>query len=250
MTEYFIIIGAQRSGTTYLYDLLDQHPAIEMAKPMRPEPKFFLRDDCLEKGADYYRSAYFQTQSDVLVRGEKSTAYMDHPDCAGRIAAVFPQAKIIAILRNPVFRAISNYRFSVENGHETLDIEAALGRSATEVERYDSEAVSGSPFAYLKRGLYAEHLEPYLRVFPRDRVGVFIYEDITGTPDGIRNVYRFLGVDERFEPVADQAINRSNIVAPTYVSESLLEFLTEYYREPNEALFAQLGAPVEAWNAE
>ena len=175
---------------------------------------------------------------------------MDHPDCAGRIAAIFPQAKIVAILRNPVFRAISNFRFSVQKGHETLDIEAALGRSATEVDRYDSKAVSGSPFAYLKRGLHAEHPEPYLRVFARESVGVFIYEYVTGTPDGIRDVYRFLGVDERFEAVADQAMNRSKIVAPTYVSESLLEFLTGYYRGPNEALFAQLGAIVEGWNAE
>ena len=55
MTNHFFIVGAQRCGTTYLYNLLDEHPEIEMAKPVKPEPKFFMKDDLFEKGLDFYK---------------------------------------------------------------------------------------------------------------------------------------------------------------------------------------------------
>ena len=59
MTEHFFIIGAQRSGTTYLYHLLDEHPEICMARPLRPEPKFFLKNELYARGLEYYETCYF-----------------------------------------------------------------------------------------------------------------------------------------------------------------------------------------------
>ena len=65
MTRHFFIAGAQRSGTTYLYRLLDEHPEIEMAKPERPEPKFFLLDELHARGLKFYENHFFPNDSPI-----------------------------------------------------------------------------------------------------------------------------------------------------------------------------------------
>ena len=86
MFEHFFIAGAQRSGTSYLYHILAEHPEIEMAKPLRPEPKFFHVDALFERGLDYYRHHFFEGKAGAWLRGEKSTSYMESEKAAGRAA--------------------------------------------------------------------------------------------------------------------------------------------------------------------
>jgi hypothetical protein len=112
--EHLFIIGAQRCGTTYLYKVLDSHPEIYMAKPLRPEPKFFINDLEYSNGKLYYENKYFSSIDDsIKVLGEKGTSYIEHPDVSDRIKSFYPNAKIIVLLRNPVERAISNYFFFI-----------------------------------------------------------------------------------------------------------------------------------------
>src|SRR5699024_6997393 len=61
--EQFFIVGAQRSGTTWLYKMLDQHPEVAMAKPMRPEPKYFLRDDATTRPLAQYEKTYYEKRA-------------------------------------------------------------------------------------------------------------------------------------------------------------------------------------------
>src|SRR5215470_7742197 len=75
----FIIGGAPRAGTTWLYELLDHHPDVHMAKPLNPEPKFFLRDDEYAKGLEYYSRKWFEDVEPSKVAGEKSTDYLERP---------------------------------------------------------------------------------------------------------------------------------------------------------------------------
>ncbi len=105
----FIIGGAPRSGTTWLYELLDRHPDVHMAKPVKPEPKFFLRDDEYGKGLEYYANRWFADVEDGKIAGEKSTDYLESPSAAARIARDLPHVKLIFVLREPVARAYSNY---------------------------------------------------------------------------------------------------------------------------------------------
>ena len=108
---YFFIVGAQRSGTTYLYHMLDQCRQVSMAKPVKPEPKFFL-DEIEQFDLNEYRNSYHSgCDSDVIAYGEKSTSYYESPIVANRIFRNIPEAKIIFVLRNPIQRAISNYFF-------------------------------------------------------------------------------------------------------------------------------------------
>ncbi len=104
----FVIGGAPRCGTTWLYRVLDRHPAIWLAKPVRPEPKFFLVDDEYDKGLDYYRSRWFSAVPDEKIAGEKSTNYLESTSAAERIAANLPEVRLVFLLREPSSRAFSN----------------------------------------------------------------------------------------------------------------------------------------------
>jgi hypothetical protein len=112
----FFIVGAQRSGTTYLYNILDEHPEICMAQPVKPEPKYFLNKKLLDINIDEYYKMYYYENKKIKIYGEKSTSYYENEEVAKSIALTFPLTKIIFILANPVDRAISNYKFSVQNG--------------------------------------------------------------------------------------------------------------------------------------
>ena len=106
----FIIGGAPRSGTTWLYTLLDRHPGVYMAKPAKPEPKFFLVDSLVREGARLLL-AHMVCRRRHAGRdaGEKSTDYLESAPAADRIARDLPGVRLVFILREPVSRAYSNY---------------------------------------------------------------------------------------------------------------------------------------------
>src|SRR5438270_315540 len=96
----FIIAGAPRSATTWLYVLADKHPEIAMAKPMRPEPKFFLVDSLYQRGLDHYGANWFDGLQKNRILGEKSAKYLESPLVAQRIYQTLPQVKLIDALRD------------------------------------------------------------------------------------------------------------------------------------------------------
>lgn len=242
----FFIIGAQRSGTTYLYDLLAEHPQVAMAIPKRPEPKWFLSPEKAALGAGAWRKTLFPGVAGKLL-GEKGTSYIEHPEAAASILNVFPEARFVAILREPVARAISNYRFSVDNGAESLPIEQALTPEAQQ-RPYDRQKISASPFIYLKRGCYAEYLAPWASQLPKDRLHVVLFEEITAEEGPYAGLCRFLGL----EPIKPQGMGRVVNAAKEPMPEipaQLKARLKEYFREPNERLEHFLQRPLGVWKA-
>lgn len=241
------IVGAQRSATTYLYHLLAAHPEIEMARPTKPEPKFFITDALFERGLDYYQSTYFEGKPDAWLRGEKSTSYMETEKAAQRIAANYPQAKILFLLRDPVERAISNYWFSHNNGLETLSIEEAFRREDQRWKDYDPAKVSVSPFAYLRRGCYIENLQMYECYFPLEQLKVIIHEQLIGSPEVVADLYAYLGVQANFMPSGlDQKVNSAE-KDTLEISPRLRHELNEYFAEPNLKLAQHLGVSLDEW---
>src|SRR4029079_12698346 len=97
VSDHFVIVGAQRCGSTYLYQLLDENPEFKRAKPLRPEPKFFLDDDKYRLGHDYYE-AHFFSEPGIRVRGEKSTSYIESAIAVQRITSMLPNASIVVVL--------------------------------------------------------------------------------------------------------------------------------------------------------
>lgn len=247
MPEHFFIIGAQRSGTSYLYTVLDEHPEVTLARPRRPEPKFFLSASNTEKGRSHYEQTYFG-ETTASVWGEKSTSYIEHPEAASRIAAWYPSARILAVLREPVARAISNYRFSVENGVETLPVWEALNRSEAEVDDYDRSRFSTSPWAYLRRGRYVDQLRGWLAAFPREQIYIELFERLVADVSCVRAVYGFLSVDDSFRaPSAGSVVNAGDPSVDTGLSEDQLHELHERFEAPNEQLAQELALDLSPW---
>jgi len=194
----FIIGGAPRSGTTWLYHLLERHPDVYMAKPVTPEPKFFLVDHVYAKGLPYYAQTWFSDIGDTRLAGEKSTDYLESAPAAERIARDLPAVRLIFILREPVERAYSNYLWTRMNGLETESFERALELEEERERTLPERWRFARPYAYFSRGLYADLLQPYIDRIERSRLLMLRFEDIVEQPRELAaRVQRFLGISER-----------------------------------------------------
>ncbi len=187
----FIIIGAQRCGTTTLYHSLVQHPQI--APALGKEVHYF--DLEFAKGVGWYRSNFItslhrlyveQVYRRSLLVGEASPYYIFHPHVPKRVAQLLPTAKLILILRDPVDRAYSHYYNEVRWGFETaLSFEEAID---LEEERLHGEidkmlanehyySYNHHHYTYLTRGIYVDQLERWLKFFPREQIMIINSED-------------------------------------------------------------------------
>lgn len=248
MTELFVV-GAQRSGTTYLYNVLDAHPQVLMAKPVRPEPKYFMNRDEWSKGKEYYESLYYGGRlKEHKYIGEKSTSYIEHKFVAERIKSYYPNARILIILRDPVERAYSNYKFSVEHGIENLSFSDALSAERTRLltSKYNT---SVNPYAYQRRGCYIEYIRNYVEVFGLSQVYTIIHEEFVSSNEAIMEAYSWLGVDKFYLPEDYRGkINEST--STSLNTDELLKYkinLYEKFIESNEQLEEFLGREINAW---
>lgn len=241
MIRHLLVIGAQRCGTTYLHALLDAHPEITMARPSRPEPKVFCSDEAAGRGAHWYRETYFRHATDERLLGEKSTSYLEDASAATRAARVLGEVQVVAILRDPVSRAVSNWRFSTSHGLEKRGLEVALRENLAGPAPWDPAKTSVSPFAYLERGRYLDYLEPWMATFPHTTRVVFL-EDLIADEQTATDLLTGLGVSP--ELPADRPkhkVNSSGGAATEVPSEELLGTLEAYYEPSNRALSARLG---------
>ena len=192
----FIIGGAPRSGTTFLCHVLDNHPAIYLAKPYIPEPKVFMRP---EEPSDTYLDRYlalFANVSEGSLLGEKTSYYLESQSICRKIHETLPEVKLLFMVREPVERAYSNYLWSRKNGIETLPFERAVELEGQRPDPMPPEKSYARPFDYLSRGNYALFAESYYEKFSRDQVRFFLYEDIDRRPrELLREIQLFLQVE-------------------------------------------------------
>ncbi|PPT06594.1 Sulfotransferase [Geitlerinema sp. FC II] len=203
----FLIVGAGKAGTSNLMARLAEHPEIYI---VYNEPSFFaLEGQSLDfkgpPGADVlinkngvttldaYRSL-FEGGKNHLARGESSPLYLYSPEAPKRIKHYIPDVKIIAILRDPVERAFSAYMHTFSRGREPItDFKAALEAEPSRIrDRWNWI------YHYQALGFYYAQIERYFKLFDRDRVKVYLNEDMAGNPDRFfADVFRFLEVDDR-----------------------------------------------------
>jgi hypothetical protein len=239
----FFIGGAQRSGTTYLYSVMDQHPEICMAKPATPEPKFFLNLAEVALGKKYYLDKYYSPNDKTKVLGEKSTSYIESVEAGHRIKAMFPEAKMIFILRNPVARAISNYFFSVSNGLEKRSLhDVFINKKPVE----GTYSTSVSPFNYLGRGEYLTYLKAYQSVFAEDKIRVLLFEQVISSAEVVRDLFEFVGVDPSV--TSGMLSGKINANEETFdVDPITIETLTRHFEPHNKKLEEYLGVSLGLW---
>lgn len=192
-----IVIGAQKSGTTSLHQMLDQHPGLH-GNP-RKELHFF--NENFFRGEKWYRTFY--PPQDTRVFFDITPCYLCHPYAAERMAQLIPDAKLVTLLREPASRALSQYWMEYTRSEEHLDIDAAFAAEDVRLARYPLErlrrkrAFSKAHFrnGYVWRGLYAEQLERFYRYFDRDQILVRKAEDLNTDPLGVfSDICDFAGV--------------------------------------------------------
>src|SRR5215207_4014201 len=178
----FVIIGAQRGGTTSLHAYLSAHP--QVITPATKELHFLT--DRYERGLDWYLGQFPTGLPLGVVTGEATPYALFHPLAPRRLLEIAPAAKSIVLLRNPVDRAYSHYLLEWSRGEEKLDFAAALD---AELERLDGEEarLARDPWytsafhkhaSYMARGDYARQLERWFAVFPREQILVIRSDDL------------------------------------------------------------------------
>jgi hypothetical protein len=183
----FLVIGAAKSGTTSLAAHLRAHPDVYV--PETKELFFFTSTNAVDDGHDLgWYTAQFAGGADALARGEATPIYLPDPGAPRLVAATIPDARIIAMLREPVGRAWSHYWHARRRGVEDRPFRVAL-----DDERRGHGVVE---FGYERTGLYAEHLRRWEEHFPRSAMHVVFLDDLEHDPRRVYDeVCRFIGVD-------------------------------------------------------
>ncbi len=200
----FFVIGAPKAGTTALHVALARHPGLFLS-PVK-EPKFFLTDGPPRTkagpGAEHSNSTYvwrreqyeqlFAGAAPGALRGESTTLYLSDMEAHRRLHDLVPSARLIAVLRDPVDRAHSNWTHNRSVGLEReRDFLAAC---ALEEERH---RLGWSPmWSYLRLGRYGEQIQSLLRYFPMEQLLLLRYSDLCDEPErSVERVCEFLDVD-------------------------------------------------------
>jgi hypothetical protein len=253
MLPSFLIVGAERGGTTSMYYYLSQHPALFSSILPKKEVHFF--DLAYHRGLGWYQAHFpLVARARLVTRGtgvapaayEGSPYYMFHPLAAERINRDLPGVRVIALLRDPVERAYSAHSNQFGMGHEKEPFERALeledARLAGEQERLASDPTYYSRrhwlFSYRTRGHYIEQLERMERVFGRERMHVIDSGDFFADPQTTyHQTLDFLGIPRLGNPTFTPKNGRTRSPMP----ESLRASLEEHYRPYDERLAVWLG---------
>lgn len=258
----FIIIGAQRSGTTSLYYYLTEHPGI--ASALIKEVHFF--DDHYKEGLNWYRAQFPSTlqkyyteriRNEHFLTGESSPYYLFYPPAPRRIAQVVPDTKLIVLLRNPVDRAYSHHWLVTLEGKETLPFAEAIQREQERLagehekiladEQYES--FNHRHFSYLARGIYVDQLKHWMDYYPREQFLIVKSEDMYKNPAAIfQQTLAFLGMPQQDQEAKEFKQYREptrkgyqNEEKPPKMDAEMRKYLIDYFRPHNARLYDFLG---------
>lgn len=249
----FIIIGTHKGGTTALYDYIAAHP--QVVPSLEKEVHYFDRD--YDGDPDTYRVQFpvvrrmeriAETIGRPTITGEASPYYLAYPHTPPRARAMVPDAKFIALLRDPVTRVVSAFHHNRKRTpYEPLtDLAEAIERERTlfadEIEtvraheRYSD--FNYAKYCYLRRSVYVEHLQNWHQHFPREQLLVLQSEKLSSEPaETFARVTEFLGIDDWQPP----SFPPSNTNSYPDIDAGLRADLTEWFRPHNERLYEYLG---------
>src|SRR6476469_7648697 len=235
----FIIIGCQRCGTTSLYTYLAQHPQI--LTPIKKEMDFFSWH--FDRGIDWYL-AHFPPMppGEQFVTGEASPSYFDSREAPERLYSLFPEAKQIVLLRNPVDRAISQfYRLSGLNW-EARSLDRAISDEVERLNQNPEYIIGEEPGNYLARGRYIEFIKKWRTFFPPEQLLILKSEDFyAGAATTLKQVLEFLDLPE-YQLSESQNANPGSYQP---VNESVRDWLRDYFRPYNQQLEEYLGRKLD-----
>jgi tetratricopeptide (TPR) repeat protein len=237
----FLIVGATKCGTTSLYEYLCGHPRILPA--IWKEPEYFRFP---ERGRDWYLSHFPRTPQQPVryLTGEASSCYLSIWDAPELVQREFPDCKLIAVIRDPVDKAISHCHHDSKLGCEKRSVDEALNRELDLLEAlddpfHDAEQFWKTEAGYVWLGLYAPMIENWRARFSVEQMLVVPSEDLWERPERtLTHVFGFLGVEDHRLPKYDVHLpGHYDKTKPEPVRERLRAF----YRRHNEKLFEVIG---------
>lgn len=223
----FVIIGTGRCGTTSLYRFLTQHPYVQPAA--KKELHYF--DVLFDEGTEWYRQRFPAPRwkdGRRTITGEATPTYIHRPLVPERMAKVIPQARLIALLRNPVDRTYSAYHHRVRDDRETRTFEEAI-----EVDLEDGS------LRYLSKGIYVDNLVRWSEFFVDEQMLVIKSEDYYERPVGtVKDVLNFIGLPEWEPPASEKSYKKYHYPKVNPATKRRLE---EYFEPHNKRLYDYLG---------
>lgn len=247
----FFILGAQKAGTTSLYEYLIATPWIFPA--LFKEVQFF--NYYFVKGLFWYRGnfpSYFfkfrkKIRTGYFLSFDASADYLFHPRSAKLISQSLPNAKFIVLLRNPIDRAYSNYCMVRDQfEREPLSFEEAIKEEENRTKGQREKLIENKNYynwnfdahSYLARGIYVNQLKPWMSIFPRERFFIIQTEEFQTQPKKIlKNVLQFLDLPSW--ELHDYPIHNSRKYPP--MKDETRKVLREYFKPYNEELYKFLG---------
>lgn len=236
----FLVLGAQRCGTTSLFRLLEQHPQIDA--PARKELHFF--DNRYHKGLSWYQKQFPEPSGSEVISGEATPYYLFHPLVPARVKAHYPAIKLVVMLRNPADRAYSHYKWAVSKENESLSFSDALDAEEGRLATARLSLLTGQPsfshqkHTYRSRGRYLEQLQRWFELFPREQFLIVRSEDLFADPQPVLDqVWDFL----ELAPFTPPALERQKSSKKGAMDPAQRQQLIEYYRDYNQALELLLG---------
>lgn len=201
----FFIVGTPKSGTTSLFNYLEEHP--EVFVPMVKEPHYFSQP---EVANTYYKTTLIDTLQEYLhlykeagkfkAIGDLSSSYLFHGQSALRIREFNPEAKIIIILRNPAERAVSHYLMDLHLDLIQKPLQEVLSHPEENTQFYEQ---------YVELGMYSRQVENYLKTFGAHQVLLLLSDELfLQTEKTIARIFEFLGVDATFKPDFSKKYNQ------------------------------------------
>lgn len=259
----FLIVGAQKSGTTSLFSYLEEREGFLGSKPK--EVHYFDREDNFEKGDSWYHSHFIKRPGQKGLFFEASPEYLSRWKVAPRVKAYNPELKIIILLREPIARAYSAWNMyrqwsndgvvpwgiaNDQHGKSESPIYRAFFKNGCpsfsdyiqlEMELIEKGDTEEEP-SLIRRGLYKQQIERYVELFGWDKVLVLGFNELAGDSEAIiRKCHEFLGVPYQAPDLVGEKEIKNKRAYPSKISSADLEILKNFYEKPNQELFDYLG---------
>ena len=211
MLPSIIGIGAQRSGTTWIYEMLKAHPEVDMS----PEKEVNFFNYHYHNGIGWYEK-FFNGCDKNKKTGEYSPTYLSYDQVPGRIYRTVPDARLIISLRNPVDQIYSRYQYRVNRQRYDRSFEDALKEDSSLIED----------------AFYYKHIKKILERFDRKQILILIYDDLIDDASAfLRSIYRFLNIDINFVP--------ANLNTKIHISRIPKSKSAEYFMLSVRGIFRQ-----------
>lgn len=238
----FIIIGAQKGGTSSLFYYLSQHSQLSL--PHTKEIHFF--DNNYNKGINWYKSQFPSQFIGKRITGEASPYYMFHPHVPGRVFKSCPKSKFIVMLRNPVDRAYSHFMMQKKRKIEPLSFEDAIKVESARISKEENKLLINPEYnsiihqqrSYIARGNYYYQLKRWLEFFPIEQFLFIKSETFFDNPSNqLPKIFSFLNIKhETLINLTPQNVNEYKLMEP-----KTRVYLNSYFTSANQELSQLLG---------